>query len=128
MKGEANKGSKAKNDIIFIAVLLAFMLAVGAFFVFSRGEGDTVTVTVGGKLYGEYPLSESRTVEIKNGEAVNTLIIEGGRARVEHASCPDGVCVAHKPISRDGESIICLPNEVVVTVRKKGVDSPDIIV
>lgn len=128
MKGEANKGSKAKNDIIFIAVLLALMVAAGAFFVFSRGEGDTVTVTVGGKLYGEYPLSEDGTVQIKNGEAVNTLIIEGGRARVEYASCPDGVCVAHKPISRDGESIICLPNEVVVTVRKKGADSPDIIV
>lgn len=128
MNGEANKRSKAKNDIIFIAVLLALVLAVGAFFVFSRGEGDTVTVTVGGKLYGEYPLSQDRVVEIKNGDALNTLIIEGGRARVEHASCPDGICVAHKPISRDGESIICLPNEVVVTVSKKTADSPDIIV
>ena len=128
MNGEANKRSKAKNDIIFIAVLLALVLAVGAFFVFSRGEGDTVTVTIGGKLYGEYPLSQDRVVEIKNGDALNTLIIEGGRARVEHASCPDGICVAHKPISRDGESIICLPNEVVVTVSKKTADSPDIIV
>ena len=128
MRGEARKSSKVKNDIIFITVLLALIAVLGAVYIFSRGEGDTVTVTVGGELYGEYPLSEDRTVEIKNGEAVNTLIIEGGRARVEHASCPDGVCVAHKPISRDGESIICLPNEVVVTVRKKGADSPDIIV
>lgn len=128
MNGEANKKSKAKNDIIFIAVLLALILVFGAFYVFSRGEGDTVTVTVGGKLYGEYLLSEDRTVEIRNGEAVNLLIIEGGKARVEYASCPDGVCAAHRPISRDGDSIICRPNEVVVTVRKKISDAPDIIV
>jgi hypothetical protein len=128
VNGEVNKKSKAKNDIIFIAVILALILALGAFYVFSHGEGDTVTVTVGGVLYGEYPLSEGRTVEIKNGESVNLLIIEGGRARVASASCPDGICAAHKPISRDGESIVCLPNEVVITVNKKSTDSPDIIV
>ncbi len=128
VNGEVNKKSKAKNDIIFIAVILALILALGAFYVFSHGEGDTVTVTVGGVLYGEYPLSEGRTVEIKNGEAVNLLIIEGGRARVATASCPDGICAAHKPISRDGESIICLPNRVVITVRSGTGESPDIVV
>ncbi len=128
MSGEASRKSKVKNDIIFIAVLLALIVAVGAVYVSTRQEGDTVTVTVGGELYGEYPLSQDRTVEIKNGEALNLLIIEGGKASVEHASCPDGVCAAHRPISRDGESIICLPNEVVVTVRKKNADAPDIIV
>jgi hypothetical protein len=76
VNGEVNKKSKAKNDIIFIAVILALILALGAFYVFSHGEGDTVTVTVGGVLYGEYPLSEGRTVEIKNGEAVNALRFE----------------------------------------------------
>ena len=128
MRGEARKSPKVKNDIIFIAVLLALIAVLGAVYIFSRGEGDTVTVTVGGELYGEYPLSEDRTVEIKNGDAVNLLIIEGGKAFVGSASCPDGICVSHKPISRDGESIICLPNEVVVTVRKKSADTPDIIV
>jgi hypothetical protein len=128
VNGELNKRAKTKNDIIFIAVLLALILAFGAFYAFSRKDGDTVTVTVGGEIYGEYPLSEDRTVEIRNGEAVNLLIIEGGCARIEEASCPDGICAAHRPISRDGESIVCLPNEVVVTVRKNGSDAPDIIV
>ena len=128
MRGEARKSSKVKNDIIFIAMLLALIVVLDAVYIFSRGEGDTVTVTVGGELYGEYPLSEDRTVEIKNGDAVNLLIIEGGKAFVGSASCPDGICVSHKPISRDGESIICLPNEVVVTVRKKSANTPDIIV
>ena len=128
MSGDANRKSRVRNDIIFIAVLLAVIIAAGSLYIFLRGEGDTVTVTVGGALFGEYPLSVDRAVEIKNGESLNLLIIEGGKARVEHASCPDGICVSHKPISRDGESIICLPNEVVVTVRKNIEDAPDIIV
>ena len=117
-----------KNDIIFISVLLAFIAVFGAIFLSSRAEGDIVTVTVDGKLFGEYPLSEDRTVEIRTGDNLNLLIIEGGEARIDEASCPDGVCRAHKPISREGESIICLPNKVVVTVSKSGVDAPDIII
>jgi hypothetical protein len=128
VNGIADKKPRVKNDIIFISVLLAVIIAAGALYMLSRGEGDTVTVTVGGAPYGEYPLSVDRTVEIKNGEAVNLLIIEGGKARVEYASCPDGVCVSHKPISRDGQSIICLPNQVVVTVSKNSENTPDIIV
>jgi hypothetical protein len=128
VEGKACGKSKAKNDMIFIAVLLALILVFGGFYILSRGEGDTVRVTVCGELYGEYPLSQDTTVEIRNGENLNLLIIEGGRARVETASCPDGICVSHKPISRDGESIICLPNEVVVSVHKTKTDAPDIIV
>lgn len=32
------------------------------------------------------------------------------------ADCPDGLCVNQRPISSDGESIICLPNQVVVQI------------
>lgn len=128
MNSSTKERTKLKNDIIFIAVLLAFVAALGVIFLSTRADGDMVTVTVDGKLFGEYPLSVDRTVEIKTGDNINLLIIEGGCARVAEATCPDGVCVSHKPISRDGESIICLPNKVVVTVSKSGEDSPDIIV
>ena len=128
MEGENRKNRKIRNDIIFIAALLAVVCLIGVIYIFTRAPGDKVTVKVNGKLFGEYQLSVDRTVEIKTGDNINLLIIEGGCARVAEATCPDGVCVSHKPISRDGESIICLPNKVVVTVSKSGEDSPDIIV
>ena len=44
------------------------------------------------------------------------------------ASCPDGICAAHKPISREGESIVCLPHRVVITVRTvEDEGGPDIV-
>lgn len=119
---------KLRNDIIFISVLVALITAVAlGVLLFSR-DGDTVIVTVDGQIYGEYSLDTDRRVEIVNGESHNLLVIEGGKAFVESASCPDGICSSHRPVSKDGESIICLPNKVVVEIRARGQEQPDIIV
>ena len=64
------------------------------------------------------PLSEDTEVTIEGVDGgENLLVIQDGTAKIESASCPDGICVRHYAISRDGESIICLPNRVVVTIR-----------
>ena len=124
---------KLRNDVIFVGVLLAAVLLAGAVLLLLQREGDTVTVTVDGVPFGTYPLSEDRTVEIRTGregEELNLLVIRGGRAFVETATCPDGICAAHKPISRDGESIVCLPHKVVITVRVKEPvpdNAPDVV-
>ena len=125
---EQGKGGKIKNDMIFIAVLLAVALVAGLALLVFKGEGDTVTVTVDGQVWGEYPLERDLTVEIAVGDNLNLLVIEDGKAYVKYASCPDGICSSHRPVWRDGESIICLPNKVVVLVTSKSEKSPDIIV
>jgi hypothetical protein len=64
----------------------------------------------------------------EGGEQVNVLVIKDGEAYVQSASCPDGICAAHKPISRQGESIVCLPHRVVVTVQcTEQQNAPDIV-
>ncbi|MBR3954414.1 MAG: NusG domain II-containing protein [Clostridia bacterium] len=129
MKKEIPK--KHRNDIILIACVL-LVAAVGLVYLnFFRSEGNTVTVTVDGTEYGVYSLSENRTEDIYTGgdnQHHNRLVIKDGKAYMETASCPDGICVAHKPVFRDGESIICLPNRVVVTVDLADeTETPDII-
>ena len=121
---------KHRNDGIFIAVLLLTLFLAGAAFFFLREEGDTVTVSVDGKHYGTYPLHTDLTLSIRtgeDGEEENLLVIRDGTARVESATCPDGICAAHKPISREGESIVCLPHRVVITVHTSDGEEPDLI-
>ena len=76
-----------------------------------------------------YPLSENRKIKITYGEdeeKFNLLIIENGAAYIESASCPDGICVSHKPIKLNGETIICLPNKLVIKIEsEKGEASLD---
>ena len=81
-------------------------------------------------MYGIYPLHTDLTLSIRTGESgeeENLLVIRDGQAYVESATCPDGICAAHKPISREGESIVCLPHRVVITVRTTDGEEPDII-
>ena len=126
----AGGGRKFRNDLIFIAAILAVVAMVAAALFFLRGEGSTVQVEVDGTVIGTYPLSVDREVEIitgENGEELNLLVIKDGKATVTAATCPDGICAAHRPISREGESIICLPHKVVVTVIGGSGEEPDVI-
>ena len=77
-------------------------------------------------LKGTYSLAEDQTIEINGG--TNTLVIENGSASMEKADCPDQVCVRHSAISRNGESIICLPHEVVVSIEDGESSGADAVV
>ena len=130
MPSASSGGRKFRNDLIFITALLLVVILAGLAFLLLRGEGDTVTVTVDGKVFGTYPLSEDLTLDIRTGgeeQELNRLIIKNGEAFVDTATCPDGICAAHKPISRDGESIVCLPHKVVITVKQaESPEGPDV--
>lgn len=127
-----NGGRLFRNDMIFIAALLLIVSLCGLCFYLFRGEGDKVVVTVDGETFGSYSLSEDIRVEIRTGpehEELNVLVIKDGQAYVETATCPDGICSGHKPIKREGESIVCLPHKVVITVyATEENDAPDIVV
>lgn len=82
-----------------------------------------VTVTVAGELYGRYSLSSDAEIVIENGFGRNILTVSGGKASVSDSDCPGGDCVKTAPIDRIGESIVCLPHRLTVTVTDGGGDS-----
>ena len=101
-------------------LILIILLVAGAVFLITwsgRREGSRVIVTAEGKDYGSWPLSEDRTIPIVIQDYHNTLVIRDGEAFMQEADCPDKICVHHKPVSYGGESIICLPHKLVVTVE-----------
>ena len=111
-----------KNDVILIAALLVVaLLTAGGMRIWQMNNTkDTanVVVTIDGEVYGTYPLSKDRTerIELPDG-SYNILVISDGYADVTEASCPDQICVKYNHIRYSKESIVCLPNKVVVTVE-----------
>ena len=123
---------KIRNDIIFIGILLLVIgiiavaiLAFGKTGFITGEQGNTVKVEVDGKVYGTYSLNKNQIVKIESSLGYNILVIENGKAYVEEASCPDGVCSDHKPIDLVGASIICLPNKVVVSIENGDAENDD---
>ncbi len=122
---------KLLPDFILFFLIAAAGGIIALIVLLNSPEGSVVEVTVDGSLYGSYPLSADRTVTISGaGGGTNLLVIENGNASIRSASCPDGVCIHTGRISRVGQSIICLPNKVVVRITgpDKTKDSTDIIV
>lgn len=104
-----------KNDLILAAAVIAVAAVILAFQFFRQNDGtNLVVITVDGKVFGRYNLAEDQTVKIGN---TNRLVIENGTARMEWADCPDQICVNHRAVDKNGESIICLPNKIVVSVE-----------
>ncbi len=103
-----------KNDWILIAaVLVVAVVFLGVHFFLPQQKEGMVVVSIDGQEFGSWPLSEDHTVEIGDG---NRLEIKDGKADMVWADCPDKLCVNQRAIFREGESIICLPNKVVVSI------------
>ncbi len=112
------KWKNRKKDLLVLVILAAAIIGVWlGFRAGSRGTASMVRVTVDGKEFGSYSLSEDGEIPISNGNKVtNTLVIKDGKADMIEADCPDKLCVHQKAISAKGEMIVCLPNKVVAEV------------
>ena len=119
---------KHKNDILL--VLAAFVLGA-AFLVYTqffRSEGAEVVVSVDGEEQYRLPLGENNFLIIGDEEKYNVLVISEGEAYIEDASCPDHVCVKSGRVNLDGQTIVCLPNKVVITIVGGEADELDAVV
>lgn len=110
-----------KNDLILVGGLLLLALAasigISWYSAVSTKEAEAVVV-VDGEVQGRYPLDRETTVEIQLEDGrYNRLEIHGGEADMTEASCPDKICVEHRPVSKQGESLVCLPNKVMVEIE-----------
>lgn len=114
-----------KADMLLAAALL---LIAGILYLILRpgGTGAWVVVTANGDQIARYPLNCDLTVTIGE-EDYNMLEISGGTAAVTDANCGDRTCVGMGPVSREGETIVCLPHRLVIRVEGGGGPDYDIL-
>ena len=119
---------KHRNDIILIAVLLAAAgIAFGAIQLGKKSGGYAVVVQEGREV-ASYPLGEDVSVTFTSpAGGYNTLVIKDGEADITEADCPDKLCVNQHSISFSGETIVCLPNKLVVKIISDVQPEVDII-
>lgn len=113
MQGSVGK-KKVFADIILICILLVLALSVFLVVELTRREGAYVVVSIDGGEVCRYSLSEDGEFALNGG--TNTLVISGGKAYISEADCPDGLCVSQGEISRTGQTVVCLPNRVMLRI------------
>lgn len=125
-------GKVRVGDLVLVALII-IAAAASAMVVSSAraGEkGSLAIVEVNGREVKRIALGPGqarRTIKIKSGHDCNLVEVDGGRVRVIDADCRDKVCVGMGWAETSGDSIICLPNRVVVRVvgrrASNGVDT-----
>jgi len=117
-----------KHDIIVYSLVLVALIC--SFFIWGRsvkGTGAFAVVSVKGVEQHVLALNENTEITVKGYAGLTcTICIKDGSASITEADCPDKLCKKHEPVSREGESIICLPARITVTIRsdnKSDIDS-----
>ena len=114
-----NAGTPAKKkyrlDIIIIAAILLVSLSLLLIVTLSKEEGSVVVVEIDGTTVATYPLDKNAEYSLNGGS--NVLVIEDGVAYMSYSNCPDHTCEKTGKIRYVGQTIICLPNKIAVTIK-----------
>lgn len=116
---------KADIALISFFCISAFLLLF--LFDFSKTGAGFVLIKVNGELVQELPITENIIFEIpeRGGKPKNIIEIKDGKVKMIHADCPDGVCLRQGEIQFTNETIVCLPNRVVIEVKNHSENEKD---
>lgn len=113
-----------KKDFIIITIIILIIISSLVFnYFFFNQTGTYVQIRIGGKEYQTVSLNIDQTINIKNK---NTVVIKNNEVYIKDSTCPDKLCQKQGRISKNGQQIICLPNQVtieIITNQNKDVDT-----
>ena len=123
------KWLKKRDIILIVSLLVVGIIALVIWHFVYSVDGKYVTIEQRDNLIGIYPLNVDKEIEIEHrGEVVNKIVIEDGYCYMEEAECPDHLCIKQGKVDKSGQTIVCLPNRVVVTVVDSNSSDYDSIV
>ena len=96
-----------KKEMIFIAgiLILAGVLWLG-FQIAGKRSHNMIRITVDGKEFGTYSLSQDRVIHIGD---TNVCEIKDGKVTMIEATCPDHYCMRQKAVDEHSHSVSLIP-------------------
>lgn len=115
------------DKILIIFVVILSLASMG--YIRKQGlsnDDKYVSIQVSGQEVKKIIFDDSvigKTIPLQTEHGYNLIEIGDNEIRVLEADCPDKYDVKQGSISRIGETIVCLPNKLVIEI--KGVDTVD---
>lgn len=112
--------SLRKADFLLFFIFIATAL-ISAFTFPRPAEGkEMVRIISNGEEFGTYPLDQDKTIDITRDGHHNIVIIQDGAVHMDYSNCKNQICVHTGEISDKSETIVCLPNYVIVEIIGNG--------
>ena len=120
-----------RYDAVVTAIVALLAVAVALWFYLPKTQSGelTVVISTGGEETERVKLNNfTETTVTHNGYTLH-ITADGSGVRVTDSDCPTQDCVHTGTITRAGQSIVCLPAQVVVHLEgAASADAPDVIV
>jgi hypothetical protein len=104
-----------------LVIALSCIGIVLSFYMVFRPADDTVLVVYSDNEKLEFPMDDNEFV-IKNSHGSMRIIIRDGRVQAAESTCEDKWCTDKGRIGRVGDSIVCLPAHIFLTIRQENKD------
>lgn len=108
-----------KGDILII--ILAFCIATSLSIYRTnakRSAFQEFLIVMDDEIISNYTFDENfnKRITIEEEGILNIIEVSNGQIKMIEANCPDQVCVQSRPISKNGEMIVCLPHRLYVKI------------
>ena len=125
MENQGAAKKKYRLDIIVIAAILLASIALLLIMTLTREEGAVVVVEIDGQTVATYSLYQNGEYALNGG--TNVLVIENGQAYLNYSNCPDHTCEKTGKIQYVGQTIVCLPNLLTITIKGEASGGVDFV-
>lgn len=117
-----------KYDIIaIICVAVIVIISYITVNLLRNDEADTVVIYVDGKIEKKLDLNKNQEYKVNVDNGYNIIRIKDKKAKIKESDCSNRTCVNMGTISKDGQTLICLPHKVEVTIVSDDKSEVDVI-
>jgi hypothetical protein len=121
-------------DKIIIAVLIVASILPAGIVILSgfNKQNNNIVIKVDNKVVKQVPLTKvnsSKTYDFKFKNNTGYIEVKDGKVRMllmDKKICPNSICSDTGWISKSYQTIVCLPNSIIVTLEKsqnEGIDT-----
>lgn len=120
-----------RYDAVVAAIVALLAVAVALWFYLPKTQSGelAVVISTGGEETERVKLNNFTETTVTHNGYTLRITADGSGVRVTDSDCPTQDCVHTGTITRAGQSIVCLPAQVVVHLEgTASADAPDVIV
>lgn len=118
---------KKYDTIAIICVAVIVIISYITVNLLRNDEADTVVIYVDGKIEKKLDLNKNQEYKVDVDNGYNIVRIKDKKVRIKESDCGNQTCVNMGTISKDGQTLICLPHKVEVTIVLDDKSEVDVI-
>lgn len=123
---------KILDKIIIVGILLLSILPAGIL-VLTKADAQnrSIIISVNNKLEKSIPINnddKNKIYEFTFSKGIGYVEVKNGKVRMlemDKKICPNGICSDIGWIDKAYQSIVCLPNDIIVTIEGDKYDGVD---